>query len=197
MKGVVNLQNLQEARLAINYLRRDFASSCPLFIYNGKSYDYKMLQEVRKQLFATENNDGSSLQEYGILIGVDSEGIRFFKFKYDTQQNEIPKVELVRYVFNSTTKCLVREVGIQGKERYNKKEFKGFEEVRFALYANEIASSVPLLWVKFKIHESSNIYGSENFGKALELTTTLSSNFINSSQNNTYWRYETLQNLDN
>ena len=35
------------------------------------------------------------------------------------------------------------------------------------------------------------MYGREHIGKELELTTTMTSSFINSSTNNKYWRFET------
>ncbi|MDD3002112.1 MAG: hypothetical protein PHF29_10195, partial [Candidatus Riflebacteria bacterium] len=64
MYGTVNLQNLQEARLAINSLRRDFSCACPKIKYPptateiGASADvmqtaFENLQSLRKQIFMT------------------------------------------------------------------------------------------------------------------------------------------------
>ena len=132
MYGVVNLQNLQEARLAINYIRRDFSSACP----------------------------------------------RFEDPNEDSQNGYIN--------LQKSSKTLTRTSETKGM-----KVFSGIEDVNFALYTHEMNPNVPLLWVQLVIHESENMYGSSEIGKALELTTTISSSFINSSQNNKYWRYET------
>ena len=184
MYGVVNLQNLQDARLAINYLRRDFSSSCPKFeapsddIQNG----YIDLQKARKQLFITKN---SNEQIKGELIQIHDHGLFFHKYIYDSH-GENPKVETVSYQFDKNSNSLVRTSDTKGR-----KVFSGFEDVHFSLYTHEMNPNVPLLWVKFRVHESENMYGSKKIGQALELTTTISSSFISSSQNNKYWRYET------
>ena len=70
-------------------------------------------------------------------------------------------------------------------------KFTGFEEVEFKLYTHQLNPGVPLLWVRMKVHEGENIYGKDSIGKALELTTSISSPFLTSSVNNKYWRYET------
>lgn len=184
MYGTVNLQNLQEARLAINYLRSDFASACPLFVDPDEtgSGGYQNLQKVRKQLFVTGDN-GNDLK--GELMQVHQNGILFHKFVYGSY-GEKPRVEAVAYTFDGASKTLIRQSQSKGT-----KNFSGFENVEFALYTHEINPGVPVLWVKFRIHESSNMFGSDKIGNALELTTTISSPFVSSSLNNKYWRYET------
>lgn len=182
MFGTVNLQNLQDARLAINYLRRDFAASCPMFAEPSDSNGgYVNLQKVRKQLFVTQNSENLN----GDLMQVHKNGLLFHKFVYGSF-GEYPRVEAITYQFDATSQTLTRTSESQGV-----KTFAGFDEVEFGLYTHEINDKAPVLWVKFKINESSNIYGSDEIGKALELTTTISSPFINSSQNNAYWRYQT------
>ncbi len=186
MYGVVNLQNLQEARLAINYLRRDFSSCCPMFTdpIESQSDGYVNFQKTRKQLFVTQNTKENFS---GDLIQIHEHGLLFHKYLFGSY-GEHPKVESVTYQFDKSSKTLVRTSDTKGR-----KTFAGFEDVDFALYAHEINPSVPVLWVKFRIHESSNIYASDKIGTALELTTTISSSFIDSSQNNKYWRYQTGQ----
>ena len=183
MYGVVNLQNLQEARLAINYLRLDFSSSCPRFDNpnEDKNNGYLNLQKTRKQLFVTNKTNN---EFKGELIQIHKHGLLFHKFIYGSF-GENPKVETVSYQFDKGSHTLIRTSDTKGT-----KVFKGFEEVNFSLYTHEINPDVPLLWVNFRIHESENIYGSNKIGKPLELTTSISSSFINSSQNNKYWRYE-------
>ena len=184
MYGVVNIQNLQEARLAINYLKRDFSASCP-FLGNPKEMGgYNNFQKMRQQLFVTQDTDENNM---GGLMQVYQHGLSFHKYVYGSF-GEQPKVENVTYQFNQTTKTLERFSTSKGK-----KSFTGFEDVKFCLYVHEVNPNVPMLWVKFRINESSNIYASEKIGNALELTTTISSSFVTSSQNNKYWRYETGQ----
>ena len=184
MYGVVNLQNLQEARLAINYIRRDFSSACPMFAdpNEDSKNGYVNLQKARKQLFVTKDTNSSIPGE---LIQIHSNGLLFHKYVYGSS-GEKPRVETITYQYDGSSKTLTRTSETKGT-----KVFTGIDDVRFALYTHEINSNVPLLWVYLKIHESGNTFGSKEIGNALELTTTISSSFICSSQNNKYWRYET------
>ncbi len=184
MYGVVNLQNLQDARLAINYLRSDFATACPMFIdpKEDSKNGYVNLQKARKQLFVTSNSDNSIKGE---LIQIHEHGLMFHKFVYGSF-GENPKIESVTYQYDKTSQTLTRTSDTKGT-----KVFSGIDEVKFALYTHEINPEVPLLWVKISVHESANMYGSKNIGNAVELTTSISSSFISSSLNNKYWRYET------
>ncbi len=189
MYGVVNLQNLQDARFAINCLRRDFASSCPMFKVivpddKEKSPDYENVPAFRRELFATPGAQGIPNSENLIQVSEDKHDLVFYKFVY-ISEDEYPRVEKVMYQYDGSDK-LVRTSETKGQT-----VFKGFKDVEFALYTHQINPAVPLLWVKLKVHESSNMYGSEKIGEELELTTTISSDFINSSINNKYWRFET------
>ena len=184
MYGVVNLQNLQETRLAINYLRRDFSSACPKFADPNEDPQngFVNLQKARKQLFITKNT-GEGIP--GELIQIHQKGLLFHKYIYGSS-NEKPRVETITYQYDNSSKTLVRTSETKGT-----KVFSGIKDVDFALYTHELNPNVPLLWVNLKVQESGNMYGSDGIGKTLELTTTISSSFINSSQNNKYWRYET------
>lgn len=192
MYGTVNLQNLQEARLAINSLRRDFSCACPKIKYPptateiGASADvmqtaFENLQLLRKQIFMTPSY---TYNDRGELIQIQPSDLCFHKFVFGTS-GEKPKVELVRYNFDASAKTLVR-LGEDGSVL----KFTGFENVLFELYAHDLNPAVPILWVSFKIHEGENIYGADSIGSALELTTSITSPYINSTLKNTYWRYE-------
>lgn len=181
MYGTVNLQNLQEARLAVNYLRRDFSCACPR-IEDPEVAGYVNLQKVRNQLFVTSS---WPTDEQGDLIQIYQHGLLFYKFVFESPDYK-PRVELIRYEFDNTSKTLIRHAD-GGKIR----KFTGFEDVEFQLYAHELNPKVPLLWVRLKVHEGENIYGKDSIGKELEITTSISSPFITSSVNNKYWRYET------
>lgn len=181
MYGTVNLQNLQEARLALNYLRRDFSCACPR-IEDPDSAGYVTLQKVRKQVFVTSSWPSETA---GDLIQIHPHGLIFHKFVFGASGVK-PKVEQVSYEFDAVEKVLTRRSAGDRVQKFN-----GFEEVEFRLYAHQLNPKIPVLWARFKVHEGENIYGKESIGKALELTTSITSHFITSSLNNKYWRYET------
>lgn len=189
MYGTVNLQNLQEARLAVNYLRRDFSCACPRIedpdvpnIKDPTIPGYVNLQKVRNQVFVTSSWPTTG---NGDLIQIDPHGLLFYKFAFGSP-DESPRVELVRYEFDATAKTLIRH-----SEDGKIQKFTGFADVDFQLYAHQLNPKVPVLWIRFKVHEGENIYGKDSIGKELELTTSITSPFITSSVNNKYWRYET------
>lgn len=179
--GTVNLQNLQEGRLAVNYLRRDFSCACPR-LEDPDTSDYVEFQKARKQMFATKSWAGSPSSD---LIQILPHGLLFYKYVFDSP-DEKPRVELVRYEFDSSARTLMR-TGQDGKTH----KFSGIEDVEFNLYVHQVEENAPLLFVRLKIHEGENLFGSDNIGSALELTTSISSPFLNSSVNNPYWRFET------
>jgi type II secretory pathway component PulJ len=180
--GTVNLQNLQEARLAINYLRRDFSCACPRLDEPIDDEDFVNFQIARKQIFATTSWTSGSESD---LIQVLPHGLLFYRYSFDSP-DEKPRVMLVRYEFDQAAKTLVR-IGQDGKMQ----KFTGIQDVEFKVYVHQINERVPILWARLLIHEGENLYGSEKIGNALELTTSISSPFLNSSVNNKYWRFET------
>lgn len=181
MYGVVNLQNLQNARLAINHLRRDFAASCPRIEDPANSNNgYVNLQKIRKQLFFDKEDIPG-----GDLIKVKEHKLSFYKYVFGSSDKN-PKVELITYEYNKDAKTLTRRTKTRGT-----KVFTGIEDVKFALYLHETNANAPLLWVMLKIHDTKSMHNNEKIGKPLEITTTISSAFINSSQRTKYWRFET------
>lgn len=182
--GTVNLQNLQDARLAVNHLRRDFSSACPRFKNGAASADaYMYVNRLRKYIFKDPPNWAA---QYGDPIQITVNGLTFFRFEFDSGSN--PHVEKVQYVFDAAAKTLIRKY--KGSER----KFKGFETVEFRLYTHMVNPAVPLLWVRLLIHEGKEMYGTTSIGKPLELTTTISSSFLSSSLNHLTWNYETYHN---
>lgn len=183
MYGTVNLQNLQEARLAVNYLRRDFSSACPRIEDPSAASDgYVNLQKIRNQMFVSPTNTAIP---GGDLIQVLPQGLLFHKFVFGSPDQN-PRVELIRYEFDQAARVLTRH-----SESGQIQNFSGIEEVEFRLYCHQLNPKVPVLWVRLKVHEGENTFGTDEIGKALELTTSISSPFIVSSVNNKYWRYET------
>jgi len=185
MQGTVNLQNLQDARIAINYLRRDFSSACIYFGSTRTANSYKEVRALQKRAFSKPGVDPTSLTEKLVTIKSPDQ-ISFFRFDFDSPKEE-PVVERIMYRFDKTAKTLTRH----SPERNI--EFKGFEDVEFRLYCHSINPDVPLLWARFLIHEGENIYGTSNIGKPLELATSISSPFLTSNLQNLPWNYETYQ----
>jgi type II secretory pathway component PulJ len=195
MYGTVNLQNLQEGRLAINYLRRDFSCACPA-LADPEPDKYEVFQRARKQLFSSAtwekfvNNHTEPVDAK--LIQVLPKQLAFYKYVFmspatrEGVPDEIPKVELVRYMFDKPSKTLTRQ-GQDGKTQ----DFTGIEDVEFKIYVHQLNEARPILWVRLKIHEGEKIYGSERFGNALELTASIVAPFISSSVNGNSWRFET------
>lgn len=181
MYGTVNLQNLQEARLAINYLRRDFSSACPK-LEDSMVTGNEETQRILKHTFVTP-----SWPEPGPkgLMQVMPTLLSFYKFEFDPAGGAKPKVQNIKYEFESSENALIRY-----SEDGRTVKFTGFESVEFGIYTHQLNPSVPILWAKFRIHEGKNIYGSENIGSALELTTSVSSPFITSYANNKSWRFD-------
>ena len=180
MYGLVNLQNLQNGRLAINYLRRDFVASCPRIDdpENDKNNGYVNLQKIRNQMFFDKEN-----LKGGELMRIASHSISFHKYVFGSTDKN-PEVEPITYKFDPDSQTLTRTSKTRGT-----KVFTGIEDAHFALYVHKTNPNTPLLWVKLRIHEAKNLYNNENIGKALEITTTISSAFVNSSLKNKYWRY--------
>jgi type II secretory pathway component PulJ len=143
MYGTVNLQNLQEGRLAINYLRRDFSCACPR-LEDPATDGYVNLQKARKQIFSTASMPSVSSSN---LIQVEPHGLLFYKYAYQSPDFQ-PRVELVRYEFDGSAKTLMR-IGQDGKTQ----KFTGIEDVEFKVYVHQINPGIPVLWVRLKIHE--------------------------------------------
>lgn len=182
MFGTVNLQNLQEARLAINYLRRDFSSACPRIDEpNLSPGGYVDLQKIRKQMFVSASVPAGA---GGDLLQVLPQGLLFHKFAFGASDHN-PRVELVRYEFDSAARVLTRL-----SENGHIQTFSGIEEVEFRLYTHRLNPQVPILWVRLKVHEGGSVSKAGEIGSALEITTSIASSFIVSSVKNKFWRYE-------
>lgn len=185
MHGTVNLQNLQDARLAINHLRRDFSSACIYFGSNRTANSYKDVRALQRKTFSNPGTPVTSPTEKLITVNSPHE-IAFFRFDF-ASPGEKPVVERIVYQFHSASKTLTRHSSSRNIE------FKGFEEVEFRLFCHRLNPDVPMLWARFLIHEGENIYGTSNIGKSLELTTTISSPFLTSNLQNLPWNFETYQ----
>ncbi len=174
-RGSVDLQELQGARHAINYLRRDFRCAAPVFADAATIEQKKKAMRnpvVEAKVF---NKTGNTVP----VVIADSE-IHFFRHLYDTPETAgTPKVEEVNYHMDGARKCLVRSAA--GKESV----FSDIRGVRFELYAHPLKPEIPMLLVTLIIDaDLKDKGGGRNF---FELTTTISSAVANQNINNPYW----------
>ncbi|PKL42882.1 MAG: hypothetical protein CVV41_12710 [Candidatus Riflebacteria bacterium HGW-Riflebacteria-1] len=183
MYGTVNLQNLQEARMAINYLRRDFSCATP-YIGGQGQVNFPNMQKARNFVFETP---GWTPINAVNLIKLDSDSISIPKFAFGSPDEE-PRIEYVTYTYetgNVLSRKLVDATGVLK----NEVKFSGIESVEFKMYTHQLNPNVPVLWVRLLVLDKS--YGTGEIGKALEVTASISSPFITSLVNNRNWRFET------
>lgn len=158
MHGTVNLQSFEDARLAINHLRRDYSTACPYINYKydmdptsdvseyystGIQNDFIKLQKMRRDVFdigsdkgigeADKNGEKSFTEAFPIQIVKDSDGsvqmtFHHFIFQDNDSCAQMPLVEEVKYFFDKKTSTLQRESN--GKTRV----YKGFDNVDFSVY---------------------------------------------------------------
>ncbi len=174
-RGSVDLQELQGARTAINYLRRDFRCAAPVIAKDATLID--KINAIRKPVIEkkTFNKNANSVP---VLIS-DGE-IHFFRHLYDTPETSgVPKVGEVNYTMDEKRKCLVRT------EAGNEKIFSDIRGARFELYGHPLKSEIPMLLVTLTIDaDPKDSGGGRNY---FELTTTISSAVANQNLNNPYW----------
>ncbi len=174
-RGSVDLQELQGARHAINYLRRDFRCAAPVFA------DAATIEQKKKAM-RNPVVEAKAFNKTGNAVPVviaDSE-IHFFRHLYETPETAaLPKVEEVNYHMDGARKCLVRSAA--GKEQV----FSDIRGARFELYAHPLKPEIPMLLVTLIIDaDLKDKGGGRNF---FELTTTISSAVANQNINNPYW----------
>lgn len=189
--GTVNLQNLQEARMAINYIRRDF-SSAAIGIEQGVA-NITSIQQAKLCMFQVPDwadKDGITLIQ--LSAENDSSSIKLPRFVFDS--NAItPQLEIVAYTHDAQSLTLCRQVISADGKVVSTKNFSGILEVKFSIYTHRLNPNVPFLWVKLLVHEG--LSGSKEYGTPLALTASISSPFITSLAKHRDWRFETAYKL--
>ncbi len=174
-RGSVDLQELQGARHAINYLRRDFRCAAPVFS------DAATLEQKKKAIRnpVVEAKTFKKNENTVPIVVSDSE-IHFFRHLYDTPESaDNPKVEEVNYHMDIARKCLVRSAA--GVE----KVFSDIRGAKFELYGHPLKPEVPMLLVTLTINADPN--NKSGGSTSFEMTTTISSAVANQNLNNPYW----------
>lgn len=169
-KGTVDLQNLQEARLVINSLRRDFSSAIPLY---DSSEDIKIRDQIRNDPMLYASTYTAHKSRPIILNGQD---IIFCKTTADNSGNRTR--EEIHYSFDPVSKVLNRQ------SASGNKVFKGMESIKFDLYYHPLNDEVPMILVTMLIKTKE-----ANETKELELTTTICSSIVNRDVTNLTWNW--------
>ena len=168
-KGTVDLQNLQDARLIINLLRRDFSSATPLY---DTDENIDIRDEVRNDpvrytlMYNAHQSRPIILNEHDIV---------FCKTTVDKEGNK--KREEIQYSFDKVNKVL---------NRYSSsgvRSLKGLENIKFDLYFHQLNGDVPMILVNMLIRTKSG-----NETKDLELTT-ITSSIISNDMANLDWNW--------
>ncbi len=176
-KGTVDLQNLQEARLVINSLRRDFACATPIYDVSEKR---KILDEVRADPIKFIDSFKKSQNSRPIII--NSNQINFCKTSIDSSNS--PIIEVIDYVFDPVSKTLNRRSIING-DKSSEKSFKGMEAIKFDVYYHPLKDDVPMLFVQMLLKTKEG-----NLTRELPLTTTISSSMVAQDVDNLDWNWE-------
>ncbi len=181
-RGSVDLQELQGARYAINYLRRDFRSATP------QISDSATLSQKRKALrMPVVKASEFTIGNEAVPIVVSANEIHFFKHVYDTPEGAArPLTEQVNYSVhsyrenNEDKQCLMRSVAGQNIM------FKDVKGARFELYAHPLNPALPMLLVTLRINadQKNEKTGDHQF---FEVTTTISSAITGPFINTPYW----------
>ena len=171
VKGTVDLQNLQDARLVINSLRRDFTCAMPYYDPSDKQED---IDSVRNNpVWYAETYTDSSKKSKPIIIY--KYHLNFVKPVYDSSGNL--NMEEITYVFDGMNKTLIRHSSISGD-----KHFKGMDNIEFGLYYHPLETDIPMLLVSMTIRTTE-----AGETKTLPLTTTMCSNIVNKDIVNLDW----------
>ena len=170
-KGTVDLQNLQDARLVINSLRRDFTCAMPYYDFSDNQQDIDLVRN-NPVLYAETYNDSSKKSKPIIIYKYH---LNFVKPVYDTAGNLTR--EEIYYVFDGSTKTLIRHSSLSGD-----KHFKGMDSIEFGLYYHPLKADIPMLLVSMIIRTTE---GGET--KTLPLTTTICSSIVNKDIVNLDW----------
>lgn len=181
--GTVNLNQLQEARLAINYLRRDFAAACPRF---SPQDPIKIMKELRRDPIRFDM--GAVQGQNSAPIQVSKDGLTFFRYTFETVDGKSgTPVEQISYNFDKNSRILTRTTSSNVLVR-----FKGIQDVQFKVYVTRANPAVPLLSVKLTVFDEENAAKVKN-ATSLDISTTVSSSFMAGCLNHPSWNFTTLQ----
>ena len=182
-RGSGDLQNLQEARLALAALRRDFAGAVPRLSAAGPGP-----QRERTRRFPITAAPPGPTARPGSAgnapVRLLPDGIEFQVGRFDSPADDLaPRLDPVSYTFDAKTGTLIRATP-GGTTR-----FRGIREAQFEVFAHAANPDVPLLWVRLVTLADD---GAAAGGQPLELATTMASRFIASDRRTPSWNLSSL-----
>ncbi|NLI76474.1 MAG: hypothetical protein GX442_08535 [Candidatus Riflebacteria bacterium] len=172
-RSTIDLQNLQEARLAVTALRRDFAAAGPVFAGADSQRDRERLRRA-----PLRRHSGQALTGQSTPILVGERELIFQRFRPGGSAGDPPAVEPVRYGFDPGTGHLTRTTPGQTTV------FTGIRDATFKVYTQPANPEVPLLWVRLEVRQTAPGFAS---GPTLALTTTLRSTMAADLANHPEW----------
>jgi len=169
--GTVDIDNLQQARAAINSIRRDFLVAHPS-IEPSEGTDIR--EKIRNNPMILTSHFSARQKSRPVIIS-DKE-IHLFKSRLD--ENGRKQIEEISYVFDAAEKSLVR---VSGDVR---KQYTGIENVKFVLYPHQLNKKISMVWISILAsHQESGE------SRQLEIATTIASSIIGSDLNRQYWNW--------
>ncbi len=171
VKGTVDLQNLQDARLVINSLRRDFTCAMPYYDPSDKQEDIDLVRN--NPILYTETYNDSSKKSKPIIV--HKYHLNFVKPVYNSSGDLT--LEEIYYVFDAASKTLIRHSSLNGD-----KSFKGMDLIEFGLYYHPLETDTPMLLVSMIIRTTE-----AGETKTLPLTTSMCSSIVNKDIVNLDW----------
>ncbi len=182
-RGSGDLQNLQEARLALAALRRDFAGAVPRLSATGSAPQRERTRRFPITAPPPGPTAGSG-SAGNAPVRLLPDGIEFQVGRFDSPADELaPRLDPVRYTFDAKAGTLERTTPA-GTTR-----FRGIREVQFEVFAHAANPDVPLLWVRLVTLADE---GAAAGGQPLELATTMASRFIASDRRTPSWNLSSL-----
>lgn len=173
-RGTISLQNLQEARLAISALRRDFLTACPVFSEKDTPRARELLRRDPVRPGATAPVTGQS-----IPILVSDRELAFHRFVFDPSAGAgPPAIEPVRYTYEPVAERMIRITPRLTTV------FRGIRAVSFLVYAQQANPEVPLLWVNLEVRQE---LAGVATGPTLALSTTVHSAMTADLKNHPEW----------
>jgi hypothetical protein len=204
--GFHNLESLDQARLAVNYLRRDFAAACPFIssdTFDTESHDpeheFAAKNLIRQTVFFQDFQfadpkirpqlDLDRNQSYPLRYSPDETShLLFFRFRFDeTDGKALSGVEQVEYLFDPQAKELTRR--LNGRSVV----FTGMEQVEFRFFLPDWASATIMLRVHLKVRNIPDHLKDKMTKTWVRLSTTVNSHFISSNLFDPHWNFEGYQ----
>jgi prepilin-type N-terminal cleavage/methylation domain-containing protein len=206
--GFANLATLEEARLAISWIRRDFSTACPYLSAepdtSGKDPESEFAAKniIRRTLFKQDlsfvqpesarpgMNTGQN-QSFPIQYSRDAlNSVAFYRFEFGSSRNDLfSRVETVEYWFDPAEKCLVRRAGAMVRK------FQGMEAVEFKFFTPEWSNRAVMLRIRILVRNSARdpSLAAKPASAFVQIVSTVNSRFISSNLSDPYWNYESYQ----